>query len=223
MTQDLTTAAPNPFVRYFQVALKPGTWLATTWLLLALPLGVAAFTYVVTLASLGLGLSITIVGIPLLIAFLFSVRALAEGEARLASLMLGVPIERASFVTPCERPGILARTGAMLKDSLTWRGLLYLLLRMPIGIGTFTLAVTLLALCFGLMIAPLTYDGAHVQLFSLRADTLAAAWACALTGLLLFPAALHVLNGAAWICGQLARVLLQPAAPAVTEPGSTMS
>lgn len=210
MTDAMISVAPNPFVRYFQVLARGRTWLTAAWLLLALPVGIAAFTHVVTMSALGLGLSITVVGIPLLIAFLFSVRALAAVEGRLAAWTLGAEIAPAPFTAASAAPGLLARTGAMLRDSLTWRGLLFLLLRLPLGIATFTLAVTVLAVVAGLILAPLTFDGSHLQLLSLRADSLLAAWACALTGVLLLPAALHLLNGAGWICAQLARLLLAP-------------
>lgn len=209
MTDSLSSSAPNPFVRYFMVMGRPRTWSTVAWLLLGLPLGIAAFTYVVTMTALGLGLAITLIGIPLLVAFLFSVRALAALEGRLANVMLGAEIAPVSFASDAAAPGLFARVGALLRDGLTWRGLLYLALRLPIGIVTFTLAVTLLALAAGLIITPLTMDGAHVQLFSVRADTPAAAAACVLTGVLLLPAVLHLLNGAGWVCAQIARALLR--------------
>ena len=206
-------AAPAPqhrfLTRYLQVVARPRTWLTVAWLLLGLPIGVATFTFAVTGFSLGLGLAITIVGIPLLVGMLFATRALAALDARLATLMLGTTMRQAPLASHADEPGVMARIGANLKDSLTWRGLLFMLLRMPLGIVTFTFAVTALSIVAALLAAPLTYDRACIELIALRADTPAEALACFIVGVLLLPAALHLLNGVGWVCGQIARVLLE--------------
>lgn len=212
MTDVPAALPPRPSIalRYLRVAARRQTWFNLVWILLALPLGIASFTLATTGLSLGIGLSITIVGLPLLIAMMFAARALASLEGRFASVMLGAAIPAAPLATRADRPGLLARISANLRDSLTWRGLLFMLLRLPLGIVAFVSATVLLSLVAALIAAPFTYDGANIQIFSLRADTPGEAIACFALGVLLAPAALHALNGLGWLTGRLARVLLAP-------------
>jgi hypothetical protein len=213
MTDSIAAAhppRPSLALRYVQVAARRQTWLNLAWILLALPLGIASFTFATTGFSLGLGLAITIIGIPLLIGMTFAARALASLEGRMASVMLGADIPTAPLATRADRPGLLPRISANLRDSLTWRGLLFMFLRLPLGIGVFVSATVLLALVAALIAAPFTYDGANIQIFSLRADTFVEAIACFAVGILMLPATLHALNGLGWLMGRLARVLLAP-------------
>ena len=50
--------------------------------------------------------------------------------------------------------GLWSRVKALLKDRVTWTGVLYLFLKFPLGIVTFTIAVTLIAVTVGLLAAP---------------------------------------------------------------------
>ncbi len=67
------------------------TWRAFAYLLLGLPLGIIEFTFIVTGMSLGIGMIITIVGIPILIGVLYLARGLATMERELASSLLDAP------------------------------------------------------------------------------------------------------------------------------------
>ena len=62
--------------------------------LLGLPLGIAYFTWLVTGFSVGLGLAITIVGIPILTLVLACVRPLLAAERAIANALLGARIPR---------------------------------------------------------------------------------------------------------------------------------
>jgi|TARA_Y100000031_G_scaffold153188_1_gene197893 hypothetical protein len=49
------------------------------------------------------------------------------------------------------------RLKAHLSDRLTWTGMVYLFLKFPVGIATFTIAVTLMAVASSLLGAPAYY------------------------------------------------------------------
>src|SRR3954451_25024786 len=83
--QTSTTIAPPPAPRAAERRAEPPeveqrgrgvlrpliqarTWRETAFLLLDLPMGVAMFTIVVTMLSVGVGLLITLIGLPLLVA-----------------------------------------------------------------------------------------------------------------------------------------------------------
>src|SRR3954463_14476236 len=89
---DTTLSSEPPW----RVALRPlitaRGWTAVTHHLLGLPLGVAYFTWLVTGLALGLGLAITLVGIPLLTLVFATVRPLLAVERGLSNALLGTSI-----------------------------------------------------------------------------------------------------------------------------------
>jgi len=132
--------------------LRARTWKETLYLLLDLPVGVVGFTLVVTGLSLSLGLLITLIGIPLLAATLLLAR-LAGGAER----------ARAGALLECELPApaplprretALARLFAPIRDAAAWRATAYFALMLPVGIVTFTVAVTWWAAALGLLTLP---------------------------------------------------------------------
>jgi signal transduction histidine kinase len=125
------------------------TYLTTLYLLLGLPLGVFWFTVLVTFASVGLGMLITLVGIPILVATLLLARWCGHTERLRARGLLGVEVAD---------PVPLPRSGSnwwwrglrqLVTDSLTWRSFLYGILLLPIGIIGFTVTVTFWATGLG--------------------------------------------------------------------------
>ena len=88
-------------------------------MLLGLSLGIAYFTWLVTGLATGLGLAITLIGIPLLTLVLASVRPLLAVERALSNTLLGSEIPRAGLApaaTACwgssRRTGPTRRRGA---------------------------------------------------------------------------------------------------------------
>jgi hypothetical protein len=122
------------------------------YLILGLPVGVAAFTLVVTGLSLGAGLAITLVGIPIVLATLIAARGIAELERRRAAPVVGAPI--AGRERRLEG-GAWARTRTTVTDPASWRDTLWALLLLPIGTAGFTIAVTVWSTALGLVSSPL--------------------------------------------------------------------
>ena len=125
-----------------------------TYLVLGLPLGIATFTIAVTGLSLSLGLLITLAGIPVLVATLMAVRALAALERKRAQWVLGMPI------AGCERRlsgSLWERTKAIAADPASWRDTLYSLVLLPVGIFGFTVAVSLWSVALGFLTSPAWY------------------------------------------------------------------
>jgi Putative sensor len=165
-------------------------WTAVTHHLLGLPLGIAYFTWLVTGLATGLGLVITIVGIPLLTLVLASVRPLLAAERGLANSLLGAEIPSASLAPHGE--GWLGRLKAYWADGPTWRGIAYLLARFPVGTFTFIVAVGVYASALFLIAAPGMAEIDPIELGIWQPD----AW---YEGLALVPAGLILLVTAGWI------------------------
>jgi len=172
-------------------------WTAVTHHLLGLPLGIAYFTWLITGLSTGVGLAITIVGIPLLTAVLASVRPLLAWESELANALLGTRIPRSGLAPAPEADGWFAKLKAYWTDGPTWRGVLYLLGRFPVGAFTFTVALSTYASALYLIAAPIVAPFDAVDLGFWAPDT----W---YEGLALLPFGLLLLPIAAWISEAMA-------------------
>lgn len=206
--------------RFFGVALEPRTYGALFYLLLSLATGTFYFTWVTTGASLSLGLLILIVGVPLLILFLASVRVLALVEGRLVETMLGERMPRRPLYSDRDRPW-LERIKEMFTDPRTWGTLLYFVLMMPLGTAYFSIAVIALAFSLSLIALPfVVWFGvsdlawqcgeaacADTTYWRLVPEPLALPLSL-LAGILLLFATLHLARGIGYLHAQLAKALL---------------
>ena len=142
--------------RFFGVAADPRTYGALFYMLLSVVTGTFYFTWVVTGASLSIGLLILIIGIPLLLLFLMSVRLLSLVEGRVVEVLLGERMPRRPLYTQRDKPW-MTRLKELFTDGRTWTAALYLLLMHPLGVLYFSVAITLLALSLGLIAAPVAF------------------------------------------------------------------
>ena len=197
--------------RFFGVAADPRAYAALFYMLLSLATGVFYFTWVVTGASLSVGLLILIIGIPLLMLFLASVRVLSLVEGRIVETLLGERMPRRPLYTQRDKPW-LTRIKEMFTDGGTWTAMLYFLLMQPLGVLYFSVAVTLLSLSLGLAAAPFALLLPHAGIwFDDWNLAYGAPWllpfVCA-SGVLLLFATLHLARGVGKVHGWLAKQLL---------------
>ncbi|HRN60915.1 MAG TPA: sensor domain-containing protein [Luteimonas sp.] len=198
--------------RFFGVFADPRAYASLFYMLLALATGIFYFTWVVAGFSVSLGLSVTIVGIPLLILFFGSVRVLSLVEGRIIEVMLGERMPRRPLYTARGR-GIWQRIGDMFTDPRTWSTLLYMVLMLPLGIAYFSIAVTLLAVSLSFLLSPLALlPGVHLNVWMFGIDVPAEApWLLPLLsvlGAVLLFVTLHIARGVGRMHGLLAKHLL---------------
>jgi Putative sensor len=170
--------------------ITPRGWTQLTHHLLGLPLGIAYFVWIVTGLSLGAGLLITLLGIPILTLVLANVRPLLMGERGLANALLGTNLPPVA-VAP-RGDGWLGRLRAYWTDGTTWRGLVYLLIRFPVGIFTFSVAVAAYSAAAWGLGAPILAPLDAMDLGFWEPDTV-------LEGLALLPVGVVLLVAAGWI------------------------
>ncbi|MFD5100094.1 sensor histidine kinase [Streptomyces albidochromogenes] len=133
---------PLPPVRF---PYDPVTWKEIAHLLLNLPTAVLGFVFTVVLLLLGGGLSVTVIGLPLLTVGLLAARRLGAVERARARALLAVYVDEPSPAAAGGRGGgVFARLWARVKDPVGWRAALYAFVRLPWGVLTF--AVTLAGL-----------------------------------------------------------------------------
>ena len=212
----------SALARFFGVFADPRAYASLFYMLLSLATGVFYFCWVVTGFSVSLGLSITIIGIPLLILFFGSVRVLSLVEGRIVEVMLGERMPRRPLYTVRGR-SLWQRIGAMFTDPRTWSTLLYFVLMLPLGIVYFTLAVSLLATSVSFIIVPLMvwtgmattdlqFNGWQLlYIDSGVASTSLPGWSLPLVlagGVVLLFATMHIARGIGRLHGLLAKHLL---------------
>lgn len=174
------------------------------YLLFNLPLGILYFVVLVTGFSLGAGLAITIIGLPLLVAMIFVTYILGDLDRKLISLFLGIQIAKPE-ARPSEKDSATALLVAQLKSLQFWKELGYLLLKMPLGVISFTIAVVLVTLSLALIAAPfiITYiPDAQMMLWNgMEIDTMQEALVTSVAGLIFGAISVLIVNGSAKLMG----------------------
>jgi hypothetical protein len=192
---------------FFGVVVDPQSYLNILYLMLAFPLGTIYFVFLVTGLSVGFGLLITLIGIPILLLVLGGSWALCGFERGIAAVLLKEEIPSSS-VPPASK-GLWARLMAHLTDRVTWTGMLYLFLKFPIGITTFTIAVTLVSVTLGLLFAPAyAWTSDPITWGAWVFDPFPWSWVATLVGIPMIFISLHLMNGIALLSGRMARVLI---------------
>ncbi|WP_217915443.1 sensor domain-containing protein [Miltoncostaea marina] len=184
----------------------------------AIPLGTLWFVVLVTGWAVGLGLLITLVGLPILLGLAYVVRVAAEAERRLLEALTGERLARRPVVRH-DAP-LTARLRGLAGDATIWREQAYLLLRFVLGLPLAVVVLALLGEGLRLALAPAYYraggDVADVGAWSV--DTFSEAVLLVPAGLALAAASVPAAVWAARAWTALARGLLGEAAPAAAAP-----
>ncbi|KFG00288.1 histidine kinase [Streptomyces scabiei] len=132
------------------------SWREFGYVLLGLPVGILLFTYAVTMVSVGAGLLVTFLGVPVLAAGLAGCRAFGAMERARARVLLGVEVDRPEPLRPKGR-GAMAWMGAVLRSGSSWRQLLYAVVQFPWSVFSFVVAVTFWTYGWALLTYPLWF------------------------------------------------------------------
>ena len=228
---------------FFRVVKRPQTWLNVLFQWLAFPLGLFYFIFLVVGLSLGLGLLVVWVGIPILLVVAGAWWLFGSFERIQAQYLLQADVGPAprSWETV---DGVWAKLKAHFANGATWRDLAYLMAKLPFGIVSFTLSVTAVAVVAWLAAFPaawywdfhlITWDSTGTVGSSTGQGYTPTWWMAILAvpaAILAFFVFLHVLNGWGWVCARWAELLFgkastQPAsagagpAPLVSTPPAT--
>ena len=211
-------------VSFLGVIADPQSYLNIFYLLLGLPLGIAYFVFLVTGISLGFGLLVIWVGVPVLAFVLLGSWAMCRFERLLVNTLLKEDIPAVSQEDRSRQSedggprlgaeerlfiGAWRRLKAHLSNRLTWTGIFYLLLKFPVGIATFVIAVVLISVTGALLGAPAYYwVDVGIDFGIWQVDELWEAIILTLIGIPAVFVALHLMNGTAFLSGRLARVML---------------
>jgi hypothetical protein len=204
---------PDALVRFVRAPFRLRTYKNLLYLMLALPLGLGYFVFLSVGLTAGIGLTIIWIGLFLLAVVLAGSWAFAAFERQMAIHLLD------AGVAPMLPPAVPAQRTVwqqvrdVLANPVTWKGMAFLLLKLPLGIVSFIVTVALLSVSSAFLLAPVlsALDGWGVLDFDgvvIDVSAVGGVWLCAVIGVGLLFLSLNLLNGLAAVWRGTAVLLL---------------
>jgi hypothetical protein len=205
---------PFPGSNFFGTVREPQTYRNIFYLLLSFPLGLIYFVFLVVFLSLGLGTLIIWIGAFILLMTFMAVRGFTAMERQLTVSMLrtSIPDRRPRHSpAPPTNQSAFDRAKHLVFSRESWAGIVYLMVKFPLGVVSFVLTVALLPVSIALMLTPITLmiPPLDPSIADWVIDTPIETAPFAFLGLMLFFLAAHILNGMAWLHAQWARLCLK--------------
>jgi len=201
--------------KFFRVMGSGKAYLNLVYLLISFPLGIFYFVYLITGLSVGLPLIFLWVGITILLFVGVGWWLLAAFEREMAIRWLN---EEISPMTKPSTEGVdlWTRFKDYFLNPVTWKGLLYLFLKFPLGIFSFVVVVTLVSITVSFLATPVLYQSfsAFTPVVDLgndaiwMVDSINDALLFSVIGVFLWPASLHAINAVTWLHAKMAKYLL---------------
>jgi hypothetical protein len=186
------------------------------YLLLSFPLGIMYFVILITGFAAGIPLIIIWVGLLILLGLFALWIGFVVFERKIAIWLLKVDILPISIPDGTGKT-LWQKFKTRAGNPVTWKGLVFLMAKFPIGVLCFTVLVSLLSISLSLFTVPiyyrlfqpvidLTWSTMPVHLNVI--DTLPEAMICSLIGFFLLLISFHIFNGMAILSGKFAKVML---------------
>ena len=200
--------------RFFGVYADPRAYTALLFMLLAYITGIFFFVWTIAGLAMSMGFMILIIGLPFFLLYLGSIRLFSLVEGRMVEVLLGERMPRRPVHPSDKSRPLMARLKEVFTDPRTWSTILYMVLKLPIGIIDFVLVVALGASSLALILAPFSslihggpfwIDVDGVDIFNLP-------WIFtpifSVIGIILLACLMHIAKGMGWVQGHLAKALL---------------
>jgi len=204
--------------RFFGVVARPRTWLNVLFNWLAFPLGLFYFVFLATGLSLGIGLIVIWVGIPILLIvagawWLFGAFERVQAKYLLGADVPGAPREWEKV------EGVWGKLKAHFGSASTWKDLVYLFAKLVFGTVSTTLLFTAVFTVGWFLAMPVF---ALVRVPVVNGSWVPPLWFATvvfLLGILVFFVSLHVINAWSWVCARWAEVMFAGPRVAAPAPG----
>jgi len=197
--------------KIFGIFADAGAWGSLIYMIFAMVTGIIYFTWAVTGISIGLSMIFLIIGIPIIILFLYSVRGIAFIEGRIVEALLGERMPRRSRFTD-KNVKFWDRIKELLTDRTTWTGILYMILQLPIGIIYFTIMIIMLSLSISIIFAPFVQIIWNISMINIGNEYFIIPWfilpLMTIAGFLLLTFTMHFTKFVGKIHGKYAKALL---------------
>jgi hypothetical protein len=141
----------QPATRPPRTGLLTGrAWSELLYALIDLGPAIAFFVAIVTLMSVGIGLAVIYVGVPIIALALLVARLGGLVQRSLALALLDLPTGSPGWAEP-RRPGPMSALGALLRDPGSWRAVAYFIIKIVLAPLTFGVAVGFYAYGVGML------------------------------------------------------------------------
>lgn len=202
----------NIFARFFGVVIRGQTYLNLVYLAIALPLAVFYFVFLVGGLTLGISLLIVLIGVLILLVVFAAWVAFVAFERQMAIWMLKVDVPP-YLPEGTIQTGTSGFVGHIIANRATWTGLLFLFLKLPLGIFSLTLLLSLSGITLGSLAAPFIYNLVPIDIWLpggviWSISTLGDAMILFAFGVAMVFVSLHLLNIMAWVWGRIAYWML---------------
>jgi len=137
---------PRPAARrpaFWRAPFASATYREIGYAVTGLPLAIAGFVLVITLFSVGVGLVVTVAGLPVLALMLTTARGFGAVERGRVNALLGTELTAPAPVRPA-RPGVWGTITSRLADPAGWKAALHQILMFPWAIASFAVSITFL-------------------------------------------------------------------------------
>lgn len=192
------------------------TWLNVLYLLLAFPLGLLYFVFLIIGGSLGLGFALLWVGIPVLLITVGAWWIFAAMERLMARALLGVDLSDAP--RPWESADrVMAKARAHFTSASTWKDLAFVLIKFPLGLFSFVVLAAAAGTAAALIIEPALGPWTTGHAAVIGAWHISHWWEALISvvlGLLVLEATLLIANGLATLWRAVVLALLDDGLPA---------
>ena len=203
--------APRLSRTVFGPAVEPRTYSRFAYMMIGLPIATAYFSYVITMLSISVGMLVTLLGLPLLGLTLITSRALTSLDCRLTETLLGIEMPQVAALRP-RGTSFWQTVKLRLLDREAWIDCAYLLLRFPLAVFTFTVAVVFVGEALWMICLPLLVAvGVHGNLLNgvnWHVNSVSHALLFVAPGIVLFFVSLHIVNLLAVLSASLARGMI---------------
>jgi hypothetical protein len=216
--------------RFLAAPVNPQTYKNLLYLALAFPLGLAYFVGLVTGGALGLGLLVTVVGLPILLLTVAGATLVAGFEASFATHLVGIQTSvpailrefgvREGFALPGD--GFVDACKRLVTARSTWTSVVVVLSKFVFGLVSFVSLITSGAVGAALLAAPFVYDDPTATMGFAGAapagqytvgpwvvDTLPEALGVAAGGVVFLLVAVNLLNALARVQAHYTKTLLE--------------
>ncbi|MER5639777.1 sensor domain-containing protein [Kitasatospora sp. NPDC002227] len=143
----------RPAPSFLQAPFAGATYRELGFVLTAFPIATAAFVLAITGLSVGAGLLVTVVGLPVLGLLLASARGFGAMERLRARTLLDMDVPAPAPVRP-SRPGFWGAVTARLADGTGWRAVIYQLVMFPYAVFAFVTATVVLSVGWAAALYP---------------------------------------------------------------------
>ncbi len=205
-----TKETRSSWARFFGVLAEPKAWGAFFYMFLSFITGLVFGGWALIAGLISLSTLVFIIGIPIFGLFLLSIRGIAFLEGRIVEALLGIRMPRRSLFldTNLSWKGMFM---ALIKESYTWKALLYAALQFPLGL-IYSLGILLLfTASLSFIVSPVLELIFHIPLDLFGDDIFTPVWflpIVCIAGFFLLPLTFHLARWVGKVHGKYAKSML---------------